>query len=274
MAELAYAPGDEGPPSPGAGVARVRETDAGSVTVHIGVPPLESTIVVVNQGQETHRFAIDARFERVIVGRSQLSDASVRNPRLSRRHFQLTRDSVHGLLVTDLESSGGTWLGGRRITEGVMNPGEVVAVGHPAHGVLVYTEHTVAGPGPSSDPLLQAILADPADRDARLVYADRLDQQGDPRAELIRYQIAVEDLPAGNPRRDPLEAQIRALLQAHEAAWLAPLPVPVVSWTFRGGFIEEVRVGDADSVTAVEAALRAYHPIRRVTTLLHDNGLT
>ena len=43
--------------------------------------------------------------------------------------------------------------------------------------------------------LLQAILENPADDFARLVYADWLEQQGDePRAEFIRVQCAIADL--------------------------------------------------------------------------------
>jgi carbon storage regulator CsrA len=46
-------------------------------------------------------------------------------------------------------------------------------------------------PGPWTGPqsaFLQAILEDPADDSVRLIFADWLDDQGDPRGELIRAQ--------------------------------------------------------------------------------------
>ena len=39
--------------------------------------------------------------------------------------------------------------------------------------------------------LLRAVLAQPEDEAVRLVYADWLEEQGDPRAEFIRLQIAL-----------------------------------------------------------------------------------
>lgn len=236
--------------------------------MRVGSPPLESAVVVANDGQESFRFRIDDDFERVVIGRSRLNEAPVSNAMIGRRHCVLTYNQVDGLVIADSGSVNGTWLNGVRIDREAVSIGDLVIAGLPARGVQIYVEHTVAGEGPPSNPLLQTILADPDDLDARLVYADWLDQQGDPRGELIRYQIAAKGVPEGDPRRRELEERIRALLQTHEATWIAPLPVPVVSWAFGCGFIEEVQVGDPATIADVTAALRPYHPIRRVSALL------
>src|SRR5215471_18789081 len=74
--------------------------------------------------------------------------------------------------------------------------------------------------------LEQAILADPDDRAAHMAYADYLDEQGDPRGELIQVQLAPEDpaLPAGE--RKKLQAREKKLLRAHRREWLGPLLAP------------------------------------------------
>jgi uncharacterized protein (TIGR02996 family) len=88
------------------------------------------------------------------------------------------------------------------------------------------------------DAFLQAIL-DAADDDApRLVYADWLEEHGQPdRAAFIRVQCELARLPEGDPRRPVLEARERALL-AHQDQWLGPLNSPLLHWQFRRGFVE------------------------------------
>lgn len=68
---------------------------------------------------------------------------------------------------------------------------------------------------------LHEILSAPLDPTPRLVYADWLEESGDPRAELIRIQDALRKLEA--PDRDSLEARMQSLL--HQGVLLAP---PVV----------------------------------------------
>jgi uncharacterized protein (TIGR02996 family) len=85
----------------------------------------------------------------------------------------------------------------------------------------------------TDDPgLLQAILDDPEDDGLRLVYADWLEEHGEPeRAEFIRVQIEL----ARDPRRGDLEARERALLKEHEEEWAGPLRPPVGDWGFDRG---------------------------------------
>jgi len=72
---------------------------------------------------------------------------------------------------------------------------------------------------------LQAILDDPEDDTPRLVYADWLEEHGQPEhAQFIRTQITLAGLPPRDPRRPPLEKRERALLRKHGAQWFPPLP--------------------------------------------------
>lgn len=86
---------------------------------------------------------------------------------------------------------------------------------------------------------LQAALIDaPADRTVRLVYADALDESGDPvhaaRAEFIRTQIRLETMADDDPERAPLAARCEELFAEHWIDWWRPvctavgLPVPFV----------------------------------------------
>jgi uncharacterized protein (TIGR02996 family) len=95
-----------------------------------------------------------------------------------------------------------------------------------------------------TDAFLQAILNDPEDETVRLIYADWLEERGDPRGEFIRVQCCLSGLPIGHPERGELRKRERELLRQHAAEWSQPVSrLPVADWTFRRGFIEEVTMG-------------------------------
>jgi carbon storage regulator len=77
---------------------------------------------------------------------------------------------------------------------------------------------------PEEAAFLQAIAEDPADEGVRLVFADWLQERGDPLGEFIRTQCQRVRLPAGDGRRKGLEQRERALWGEHGAAWRARLP--------------------------------------------------
>ena len=89
--------------------------------------------------------------------------------------------------------------------------------------------------------LLEEVLARPADDFPRQVYADWLQDHGGPaeqaRAEFIRLQLELAELPADHERRPELEAQERRLRKRHERQWLGPLREQVHGWLFSRGFI-------------------------------------
>jgi uncharacterized protein (TIGR02996 family) len=92
---------------------------------------------------------------------------------------------------------------------------------------------------PHADPFLAAILAEPDDDLPRLIYADWLDERGDPdRAEFIRTQIELARLPVRDPRRRPLAAREAELLDAHGPDWLDPPEDFLANWYFVRGFPE------------------------------------
>ena len=105
--------------------------------------------------------------------------------------------------------------------------------------------------------LYAAVLAEPDADEPRLVYADYLDERGDPRGEFIRLQCELADLPAEDQRYGELRWREQQLLTKHARQWVKELPkianftwgieysaepCQVASWTrrwFRRGFVEE-----------------------------------
>jgi uncharacterized protein (TIGR02996 family) len=87
--------------------------------------------------------------------------------------------------------------------------------------------------------LLAAIWAEPQDDTPRLVYADWLEENGQPeRAEFIRVQceLAQFDEWDESPRRDELEKREKRLWAKHAKAWKAGLPKLLQAAPFRRGF--------------------------------------
>lgn len=129
--------------------------------------------------------------------------------------------------------------------------------------------------------LLAAIYADPTDDDARLVYADFLNEEGDARGELIQLMHAVEH-GRGSAK---MEARIRALLRTAGKQWLDGLGTMGRHPAFRCGFASKLSLeGKIDpsvpawatietlvcgTATGVTAALR--HP--NLKHLRHLDGV-
>jgi uncharacterized protein (TIGR02996 family) len=120
-----------------------------------------------------------------------------------------------------------------------------------------------------ADTFVQAILDDPDDDAPRLIYADWLDEHGDPaRAEFIRVQIALA-------RRRPgaliaeLSARERELLAAHQNEWAAPVRdlVPCSDCRFHRGFIEEIEVGIQKLLACADDLFQRV-PLRRLNLML------
>ena len=120
--------------------------------------------------------------------------------------------------------------------------------------------------------LFQAILDDPDDDTVRLVYADYLEEHGQPaRADFIRVQIELALLPENDPRRGDLEARERALLKDHYLTWVGPLrrllPSMMPRWVFRRGFVEEFTVEARGLVAQADAVFRLA-PVRDLQVYL------
>ena len=68
-----------------------------------------------------------------------------------------------------------------------------------------------------------AIAANFADLAAHSAYADYLQEQGDPRGELIQMQLALEDATRPAEERQRLRQREKELLDAHLREWLGEI---------------------------------------------------
>jgi uncharacterized protein (TIGR02996 family) len=75
----------------------------------------------------------------------------------------------------------------------------------------------------SDDPFLQTLLAEPDDETTRLVYADWLEERGDPqsvaRSEFLRISHRLRQTKRRVSRRTELEGSLRKLSEIAGAEW-------------------------------------------------------
>jgi uncharacterized protein (TIGR02996 family) len=141
----------------------------------------------------------------------------------------------------------------------------------------------------------QRIRAYPDDDTPRLIYADWLDERGDPRGEFIRVQIALARLAGRNPfsylpstlvsaatsvwpspagelssRQAELRRREWLLLSRHREEWLAPFRGWTSGEEFRRGFVESVKI-TARAFLAYAPRLFALTPLRHVQILDLDH---
>ncbi len=86
---------------------------------------------------------------------------------------------------------------------------------------------------------LAAIIANPDDKRARIVYADLLQDQGDPRGEFIMLQCTRAELPPGDKQVAAIEKREAELLKKHKKAWTAFGTTTGARWEYRRGFVEK-----------------------------------
>jgi DNA-binding NtrC family response regulator len=84
--------------------------------------------LVVRRGVDRGR-VLKIQRERVVVGSAPASDLQLSDDAVSRSHFAL-RLLPDGYLLTDLESSNGTFVEGRRVHSAYLRPGDLIEVGH------------------------------------------------------------------------------------------------------------------------------------------------
>lgn len=113
---------------------------------------------------------------------------------------------------------------------------------------------------------LQAILDQPEEDAPRLVYADWLEEQGDPRGEFIRIQCQLDALTEVDPDFRELYAREQQLLRKHKEAWLGPIADWTVSAKLYRGFCQNVAVG-VRKFLKHRSGLFALAPIRNVNLI-------
>lgn len=122
-----------------------------------------------------------------------------------------------------------------------------------------------------------ALIGDPDDAVRHAAYADYLLEQGDPRGEFIRLQLAAEDRNQPAAKLRELEDAAHKIRQQHEREWLGDLwqftqrppsarsvaePMePNVSLSWKRGWIDGVRIWQLSS--ELVGAL-ATHPLTRL----------
>src|SRR4051794_29023068 len=109
----------------------------------------------------------------------------------------------------------------------------------------------------------QAIVEQPDDISLRLVFADWLEERGDPRGTFIRLQCQRAERTRHDPVWKDLLAQEAALLKRHETEWSKPILRLVDGVEFQRGFIEHVTTTAAKFLKNAERLFRLA-PIRSV----------
>ena len=87
---------------------------------------------------------------------------------------------------------------------------------------------------------IQEILANPADRECRLIFADWLEEQGDARGELIRLQVQLEGMSPDEKGYSTVRKKVRSLEKT--VTMFGQLPSQVSKWEHRCGFIEQIEL--------------------------------
>ena len=105
------------------------------------------------------------------------------------------------------------------------------------------------------DAFLQAIIESPDDDSLRLIYADWLDDHGQAeRAEFIRVQLGLGQLPVADPRRAGLVLRRQELLVSHQEDWVEQCGL-ALTWDNALALFRR-RVAEAISLCRGQGALR------------------
>ncbi len=83
-------------------------------------------LVILNQGMTGRTFEVNV--DRVTVGRVEENTFQIADASVSSRHAEILLQGS-SLLVRDLNSTNGTFINGEKISEGVLNPGQVLRFG-------------------------------------------------------------------------------------------------------------------------------------------------
>jgi uncharacterized protein (TIGR02996 family) len=132
---------------------------------------------------------------------------------------------------------------------------------------------------------LHVVVESPDDDAPRLVYADWLEERGDPRGEFIRVQCHLARLAPGDPRYFDLYRRTEQLWAAHSETWLQPFRralaerslsfhdalfygqmYPPLGPLFDRGFLEKVSMA-ADQFLTLADMLFRLTPVRKAVLL-------
>jgi pSer/pThr/pTyr-binding forkhead associated (FHA) protein len=86
---------------------------------------MQATFVVIEPNLTPSEYTVDLP---ATIGRGREADVKFANGLLSRRHCEVVEDDGE-IMVRDLGSRNGTFVGGRRIESATLSPGELITVG-------------------------------------------------------------------------------------------------------------------------------------------------
>lgn len=114
---------------------------------------------------------------------------------------------------------------------------------------------------------LKAIVHEPDEDAHRLIYADWLEENGNPeRAEFIRVQCELAMLNEDTMHRRKLAFRSRELLEQHEEEWAGPLREHFWLFSFHRGFVDTISIHDEDLYDPAKELFSLY-PLRRLAIL-------
>jgi uncharacterized protein (TIGR02996 family) len=114
------------------------------------------------------------------------------------------------------------------------------------------------------DAFLRQVIANPDDDAPRLVYADWLDEHGDPaRAEFIRLEIEMARLMDDHPRWEEPRDRASAIWEEHGERWYGDLLRLAENVGTERGFLESVEL-NASGFIKHAATLMKHAPVRDV----------
>jgi pSer/pThr/pTyr-binding forkhead associated (FHA) protein len=113
---------------------RRRENENGNGSNEEPSVPIPASVFLVIDGRKA--IALDQPV--VSIGRSHENTVVLDDPRISRRHIEIRVIRDH-FVIFDLNSTGGTYVNGQRISQGMLYPGDLISLA----GVnMVFTRDT------------------------------------------------------------------------------------------------------------------------------------
>lgn len=174
---------------------------------------MQRVILEVRTGRGNGTKSVLAKDDRIRVGRVERADMVVPDSKMSGVHFEVSWDGERCHL-RDLDSAGGTLLGGQRVTAGEVPHGGWIRAGG--------TDFTLHFEGATPPPLdFDTYLDDAEDDEVAPIVADWLRENREPRrtaalARAARREEALSELTRAAPRFAVLDAarsgRIRVLL--------------------------------------------------------------
>lgn len=101
-------------------------------TEKVSAPPLEpvkaktAELLVLENGKVTQMVPLN---KTICIGRSPANDVVLKEPKVSRKHAEIHCTAGKYILL-DLESSNGTFIGGKKITEQILQPNDEIVIGN------------------------------------------------------------------------------------------------------------------------------------------------